>query len=197
MKKLLTILWLSATFTAGAQNLKDLKAAADSAKDERISIYKYNYTLTDIDGKKFEWNQLKGKKIMIVNTASKDAGTPQLGPLQQLYKKYRDKNFVVVVFPANDYGKEPAENPEIKKFYEQSYGATFYMMSKSNCTGPKANPVFTFVSSKTLNGSADNKLESNFYRILLDEQGRIDAVYPPKKNLNSQDILRWIEDREE
>jgi len=175
-----------------SQTIKEAKQALAEEKDERISIYKYDYKLTDIDGKTIDLKKFKGQKLLLVNTASKDAGTTQLGALQQLHKKY-GKTLKIIAFPCNDFGKEPAENKDIKKFYEQSYGVDFFVHTKTNCKGNTAHDVYKYISSKALNGTNDNAIETNFCKILINEDGKVEAIHPSKKNLNSQEIISWIE----
>lgn len=192
MKKFLIFCFALCYFNSFSQSIKDVKQAQAEEKDERISIYKYDYKLTDIDGKTIDLKKFNGYKLMLVNTASKDAGTTQLGALQQLHKKY-GKTLKIIAFPCNDFGKEPAENKDIKKFYEQSYGVDFFIHTKTNCKGSSANDVYKYITSKALNGTNDNAIESNFVKILINEEGKIEAVHPSKKNLNSQEIISWIE----
>lgn len=192
MKRILFYFFILCYNFTFSQTIKEAKQALAEEKDERTSIYKYDYKLTDIDGKIIDLKKFKGYKIMLVNTASKDVGTTQLGALQQLHKKY-GKTLKIIAFPSNDFGKEPAENIVIKKFYQQSYGVNFFIHTKTNCKGENANEIYKYITRKTLNGTNDNSIESNFVKVLISEEGKIEAIHASKKNLNSQDIISWIE----
>ena len=109
----------------------------------------YDFIVEDINGENFYFNKLKGKKIMIVNTASKCGLTPQYKKLEALYKEYRTQNFVIVGFPANNFlGQEPGTNEEISVFCEKQYGVTFPMMSKISVKGTNIHPLFAFLTKK-------------------------------------------------
>jgi glutathione peroxidase len=108
--------------------------------------------VTDIEGNKFDFSTLKGKKIMVVNTASRCGLTPQYEKLEELYTKYKSKNFVIVGFPANDFlMQEPGSNEDIAKFCKKNYGVSFPMMSKISVNGKKIHPVYKFLTKKTQN----------------------------------------------
>src|ERR1035437_6260230 len=113
----------------------------------------YDFKVTDIEGKEFDMAQLKGKKVMIVNTASKCGFTPQYKDLETLYTKYKDKNFVIIGFPANNFGgQEPGTNTEIKSFCTKNYGVSFPMMSKISVKGDDIAPIYKWLQSKSENG---------------------------------------------
>jgi glutathione peroxidase len=128
----------------------------------------HQFVVTDIEGNKFDFSTLKGKKIMVVNTASRCGLTPQYEKLEELYTKYKSKNFVIVGFPANDFlMQEPGSNEDIAKFCKKNYGVSFPMMSKISVNGKKIHPVYKFLTKKSLNGLKDNKVEWNFQKYLL------------------------------
>ena len=162
-----------------------------SASSLKESIHQF--TVTDIDGNKFDFSSLKGKKIMVVNTASRCGLTPQYEKLEELYSKYKSKGFVVVGFPSNDFlMQEPGSNEDISEFCRKNYGVSFPMMSKISVNGKKINPVYKFLTKKKLNGLKDNKVEWNFQKYLLDEKGHLVRVVAPSTQPNDQSIIDWI-----
>lgn len=154
----------------------------------------YQFKVKDINGKTFDFADLKGKKIMIVNTASKCGLTPQYEKLETLYEKYKNKNFVIVGFPANDFmSQEPGSNEEIESFCKMNYGVTFPMMSKISVKGKDMHPVYHFLTEKSLNGLEDNKVEWNFQKYLIDASGHLVKVISPRIQPDDESITSWIE----
>ena len=154
----------------------------------------YQFKVKDIDGKTFDFATLKGKKIMIVNTASKCGLTPQYEQLEALYDKYKNKNFVIVGFPANDFmSQEPGSDKEIAQFCQLNYGVSFPMMSKISVKGKDMHPVYHFLTEKAKNGLEDSKVEWNFQKYLIDENGHLVRVVSPRILPNDQSIIAWIE----
>jgi glutathione peroxidase len=154
----------------------------------------YQFKVKDIDGKTFDFATLKGKKIMIVNTASKCGLTPQYEQLEALYDKYKNKNFIIVGFPANDFmSQEPGSDKEIAQFCQLNYGVSFPMMSKISVKGKDMHPVYHFLTEKAKNGLEDNKVEWNFQKYLIDEKGHLVRVVSPRILPNDQSIVAWIE----
>ena len=158
----------------------------------------YDFKVTDIVGKEFNMAQLKGKKVMIVNTASECGFTPQYKDLQELYSKYKDKNFVIIGFPANNFaGQEPGSNTEIKKFCTLNYGVTFPMMSKISVKGDSMAPIYKWLQHKTENGVEDGKVTWNFHKFLIDENGHwVRSIGSATKPTNDE-IIHWIEGKNE
>jgi glutathione peroxidase len=154
----------------------------------------YDYKVEDINGKSFDLSSLKGKKVMIVNTASKCGLTPQYEQLEELYKKYKDQNFVIVGFPANNFMKqEPGTNDEIESFCQKNYGVTFPMMSKISVKGNDMDPLYQFLTTKSLNKLEDNDVKWNFQKYLIDEKGNLVKVISPSTSPTDKDIIKWIE----
>jgi glutathione peroxidase len=154
----------------------------------------YQFKVKDIDGKTFDFATLKGKKIMIVNTASKCGLTPQYEQLEALYDKYKNKNFIIVGFPANDFmSQEPGSDKEIAQFCQLNYGVSFPMMSKISVKGKDMHPVYHFLTEKAKNGLEDSKVEWNFQKYLIDEKGHLVRVVSPRILPNDQSIVAWIE----
>ncbi len=159
---------------------------------EKQSIYQFK--VKDINGETFDFSSLQGKKIMIVNTASKCGLTPQYEKLQALYEKYKGKNFVIVGFPANDFmSQEPGSNEEIESFCKMNYGVTFPMMSKISVKGKGMHPVYHFLTEKSKNGLEDSEVGWNFQKYLIDESGHLAKVISPRIQPDDESITSWIE----
>lgn len=155
----------------------------------------YQFKVEDISGGQFDFSLLKGKKILVVNTASKCGLTPQYDQLEELYQKYKNENFVIVGFPANNFLKqEPGTNDEIAEFCKINYGVTFPMMSKISVKGKDMHPLYQFLTTKELNGVVDSEVEWNFQKYLINENGVLDKVISPKTNPLDQEIINWIEE---
>ena len=138
----------------------------------------YQIKVEDLSGKTFDFASLKGKKILIVNTASKCGYTPQYEQLEAIYNKYKNKNFVIVGFPANNFlWQEPGTNAEIATFCQSKYGVTFPMMGKISVKGKDMHPIYQFLTQKKLNGVLDSKVEWNFQKYLIDENGELIDYY--------------------
>ncbi|MDR2641769.1 MAG: MBL fold metallo-hydrolase [Planctomycetaceae bacterium] len=150
----------------------------------------YDFTVTDIDGKEFPLRKLKGKKVLVVNVASKCGLTPQYKDLQELYETKRGDNFEIVAFPANDFGKqEPGTNAEIKEFCNKKYDVTFPIMSKISVAGKDIHPVYKWLTDKKLNGVADAPVQWNFQKFLIDENGNWIKSIPPKTKPTTENIF--------
>ena len=155
----------------------------------------YDYKIKDVDGKLFDFADLKGKKIMIVNTASQCRHTQQIQDLQTLYADYGGEDFVVIAFPSADFlGQEPLVNPEIKLFCERKYGVTFPIMAKSNVKGKYINPVYGYLTSYDLNGVTDRDVVWNFQKYLINENGMIERVLSPGHSPLAPDVIAWVEE---
>jgi glutathione peroxidase len=154
----------------------------------------YGFTVNTIDGKQFPMSKLKGKKVMIVNVASKCGLTPQYKQLQELYDRYKNKNFVIVGFPANNFGsQEPGTNEEIKAFCTMNYGVTFPMMAKISVKGDDIDPLYQWLTTKTGNGVSDAEVSWNFQKFLIDETGHWVKFIAPKESPLLEEIIDWIE----
>lgn len=154
----------------------------------------YQFKVQDLEGNEFDFATLKGKKILIVNTASECGLTPQYEQLQAVYEKYKDQNFVIVGFPANNFGaQEPGTNKEIGAFCQKNYGVTFPMMSKISVKGEDMHPVYQFLTQLSKNGLQDSEVEWNFQKYLINEKGELEKVISPRVLPNATEILNWIE----
>jgi glutathione peroxidase len=157
----------------------------------------YGFKVQDIDGKKFSLSSLKGKKVMIVNVASKCGNTPQYAKLQELYDKHK-KTLVILGFPANNFGaQEPGTNAEVKEFCTATYGVTFPMMSKISVKGSDIAPLYQWLTTQSGNGVADAPVTWNFQKFLIDEQGHYVKTIAPNVSPLSDEILSWIENAED
>lgn len=154
----------------------------------------YQFKVQDLYGNEFDFSTLKGKKIIVVNTASECGLTPQYEDLQKLYDTYKDKNFVIIGFPANNFGKqEPGSDKEIATFCRENYGVTFPMMSKISVKGKDMHKVYQFLTQKEKNGLENSKIAWNFQKYLLNEKGELVKVIKPKTLPTDPEIISWIE----
>jgi glutathione peroxidase len=153
----------------------------------------HDFTVKDIDGKDLVLSDFKGKKVLVVNVASKCGFTPQYEGLQKLYQTYGPDEFVIVGFPANDFlWQEPANNEDIKAFCSNEYDVTFPMMSKIVVKGSKKNEVYAWLTKKEQNGVADAKVTWNFQKFLIGENGEWLASFSPKTAPLSEEIVNWL-----
>lgn len=153
----------------------------------------HQFKVKDINGNEFDFASLKGKKILVVNTASKCGLTPQYEQLEELYSGYKDSNFVIVGFPANNFmSQEPGSNQEIAEFCQKNYGVTFLMMSKISVKGGDMDAVYKFLTDKSLNGVENSEVKWNFQKYLLDEDGKLVMVIEPRTLPSDDKITDWI-----
>ncbi len=153
----------------------------------------YDFTVTDINGKEFPLSQLKGKKVMVVNTASKCGFTKQYKTLEEVYKTYGGDKFVIIGFPANNFlSQEPGTNDEIKEFCTKNYGVTFPMMSKISVKGDDMHPLYKWLTTKSLNGVMDSEVGWNFQKYLIDENGNLVDMVKPRELPDSKRIIEFI-----
>jgi glutathione peroxidase len=137
---------------------------------QKMSLH--DFKVEDINGESFDLSSLKGKKVMVVNTASKCGLTPQYEVLEEVYKEYGGDDFVIIGFPANNFGgQEPGSDEEIKSFCQKNYGVSFPMMSKISVKGDDKHPVYQFLTQKEKNGVEDAEVSWNFQKFLIDENG--------------------------
>ncbi|QNA44933.1 glutathione peroxidase [Lacibacter sediminis] len=148
----------------------------------------YNFKVESLEGGMIDFSKYKGKKILIVNTASKCGYTKQYTELEELYKKYKDK-LVVIGFPANNFGgQEPGTNAEIKEFCSSTYQVTFPMAAKISVKGEDMHPLYQWLTSKEKNGVLDAEIKWNFNKFLLNEKGELVAYFPSKVTPLSEEI---------
>lgn len=155
----------------------------------------YDFTVKTIDGKDLPLSTFKGKKVLVVNVASKCGFTPQYAKLEELYEKYGKDDFIVIGFPANNFlHQEPGTNEEIKEFCTLNYGVTFPMMAKISVKGKDIAPLYQWLTHKSENGVSDAKIGWNFHKFLIDENGRWVASIGSTTSPLSQEIVEWIEE---
>lgn len=154
----------------------------------------YDYKVEDINGNEFDFSSLKGKKILIVNTASKCGFTPQYDGLEALYQKYKDDNFIIIGFPSNNFGQqEPGSNEEIAEFCKINYGVTFPMMGKISVKGDSIAPIYQFLTKKELNDKKSSSVKWNFQKYLINEDGTLYDYFYSITKPESKKITKWIE----
>jgi len=193
MKKILLMLFgaavLSVTGVNAQTNTNKLSKKDKAMAKETI----YQFKVEDLSGDTFDFASLKGKKIMIVNTASKCGLTPQYKDLEAVYKEYKDKGFVIVGFPANNFAsQEPGTAKEIETFCQQNYGVTFPMMNKVSVKGSDMCDVYKFLTEKSRNGLQDSEVEWNFQKYLINEKGELVKVIKPKTLVTEPEVINWI-----
>ena len=154
----------------------------------------YDFKVETLEGENFDMSSLKGKKVLVVNTASKCGYTPQNEDLEKLYEKFGGDNFVVIGFPANNFmSQEPGTNEEIREFCTKNYGVSFPMMAKISVKGDDIDPLYKWLTTKDLNGVMDTKVKWNFQKYLIDEEGNlVDVAYSKEKPM-SEKIVSWVE----
>lgn len=136
----------------------------------------YDLSAATIDGALYDFSQLTGKRVLIVNTASRCGFTPQYADLETLHKQYGSNDFVILGFPCNQFGfQEPGSAGDIATFCKKNYGVSFQIMEKVDVRGNEAHPVYKWLCEKALNGTEDHKVSWNFHKFLVDENGRLVA----------------------
>lgn len=161
-----------------------------SAVASKKSIYEFR--LKSLDGKEIDFHQYKGKKILIVNTASECGYTPQYTELQHLHEKYGDK-ITVLGFPANNFGgQEPASNEEIGAFCQKNFGVTFQLFAKSSVLAPNQNPLYQWLTQPSQNGWNEEAPSWNFCKYLVGENGQLLKFYSAAVSPASEEILKEI-----
>lgn len=153
----------------------------------------YDLKTKTIDGQDFSFSTLKGKKVLIVNTASKCGYTTQYEDLEKLYQTYKDKNFIIIGFPANDFmHQEPGSNADIKEFCIKNYGVSFLMMEKISVKGDDKAPIYQWLTEKAKNGKMDSSVKWNFQKYMIDEKGNLYDFAAPGDKPFSDKIVNWI-----
>jgi glutathione peroxidase len=165
-------------------------AAALMAGDKTI----YDYTLNSIDGQPAPLASYKGKVVMLVNVASRCGFTPQYTALESIYEKYKDRGFVIVGIPANNFGaQEPGTNQEIKTFCASKYSVKFPMMAKVSVKGDDTTPLYQYLTDKSANPKTGGEIQWNFTKFLVGPDGQIVARFEPKVTPDSPEVTGAIE----
>jgi len=155
-----------------------------------ISIY--DFKVPGLDGQSIDLSKYKGKKILIVNTASKCGFTPQYDALEKLYEANQSK-LVVLGFPANNFkGQEPGSNEEIQEFCKKNYGVTFPMAEKISVKGDDIHPLFKYLVAEAGKMGIEDPIKWNFTKFLVDEKGKLLAVFPSKTEPLSEEIAKYL-----
>lgn len=189
-KSLLLFLAISLWSCQNQAQKKEITTIATSMTKETI----YQFKVQDLSGDEFDFATLKGKRIIIVNTASECGLTPQYEQLQAVYNQYKDQNLVIVGFPANNFGsQEPGSNAQIASFCQKNYGVTFPMMAKISVKGNDMHPVYHFLTQKAKNGLEDSSVQWNFQKYLINSNGELEKVVAPSTLPTDAEIINWIE----
>jgi glutathione peroxidase len=152
----------------------------------------YSFKVKTLEGEDFDFATLKGKKVIVVNTASKCGYTPQYKDLEELYGQYKEK-LVIIGFPANDFGnQEPGTALEIRQFCTENFNVTFPMMEKISVKGKDIHPLYQWLTSKEKNGVIDSDIRWNFQKYLIDENGKLIDVLYPKEKPGSAKVIKWL-----
>jgi glutathione peroxidase len=173
MKTLLSFLLMMATLVLNAQSIHTFKVTGNDGKQINLAAY-------------------KGKKILIVNTASKCGYTPQYESLQKVYDQYKDK-LVILGFPCNQFGgQEPGSNEEIAAFCKANYGVNFPLADKIDVKGANIAPIYQWLTQKAKNGVLDANIGWNFNKFLIDENGKMLAYFPSNVKPESEAITAYL-----
>ncbi len=153
----------------------------------------YSFKVLDIEGNEYDLAQLQGKKVLVVNVASKCGLTPQYEDLQKLYEEYGGEDFTIIGFPANNFmNQEPGTDEEIKTFCTLNYGVSFPMMSKISVKGDDMHPIYQWLTKKSENGLMDAEVQWNFQKFAIDENGSLVQSFSPRTKPMDEDITDWI-----
>lgn len=182
----LSTVLVSGTLLFNPSKMNTLDTPLTTITDTSKNIYQF--TVESLDGKIIDFSTFKGKKILVVNTASACGYTPQYKELEMLYEKYKN-TLVIVGFPANNFGEqEPGSNTEIATFCQKNYGVTFPMAAKISVKGDDEAPIYKWLTQKKQNGVLDAEVTWNFNKFLLDEKGNLLAYFPSKVTPMSTEI---------
>lgn len=196
MLKCIPIVLLTLSCTAGNNNAdqqnKNTPMISTSAEITDSTKNIYQFKVAALDGGTIDFASFKGKKILVVNTASECGYTPQYKDLEALYQRYKEK-LVIVGFPANNFGgQEPGSNEEIKSFCQKNYGVSFPMAAKVSVKGDDMSPIFQWLTNKTQNHVMDAEVKWNFNKFLIDEQGRLLTKFDSRVTPLSDEITSML-----
>ena len=190
MKKIIILIIVLAT--SQITYSQDKGQTTIEAKDKPMKTL-HDFKARTIDGKEFDMGQLKGKKVLVVNTASQCGLTPQYENLEALYEKFGGEKFTIIGFPANNFGgQEPGSNEEIVEFCKKNYGVSFQMMEKISVKGKDISPIYQWHTKKEQNGVIDAPITWDFRKFLIDEKGELVTSVSPRENPLSEEIINWI-----
>ena len=190
MKRLFILFLAGGALLQSCKNIN--KNTANMSTNETANKSLFDYKVESLDGKEINFADFKGKKVLIVNTASECGFTPQYADLEKLSKDYADK-LVVVGFPANNFGgQEPGTNEEIGAFCEKNFGVTFPMAAKVSVKGDDIAPIFKYLTEKDLNGVKNTAILWNFTKFLVDENGKLIDSYISTTKPDSDAITKFL-----
>lgn len=153
----------------------------------------YDFSVKSVDGMEFDLEQCRGKKVLVVNTASGCALTPQYEQLEQLYETYGGEDFVILAFPSNDFGQqEPGSNKDIAAFCSTKFHITFPVMAKISVKGGEIHPLYNWLTRASENGVEDSRVTWNFQKYMIDEKGKLVGNVAPIKKPDTKKIISWI-----
>lgn len=166
----------------------------DQAQAPKPAMSFYDLSATDINGQLVKMDQFRGKRVIVVNTASECGYTPQYAQLQELYEKYKDKGLVIVGFPSNDFGgQEPGTEAEIATFCQKNYGVTFPMMAKVSTKGKDQHAVYHWLANKSQNGVMDTEVKWNFHKYLINPDGVLSMSMESGVSPLDERVIAWVE----
>jgi glutathione peroxidase len=152
----------------------------------------YDFKVKTLEGGDYDLSSLKGKKVMVVNVASKCGFTPQYKDMEEMYRKYEGE-LIIIGFPANNFAsQEPGTASEIRDFCTRNYGVTFPMMEKISVKGSDMHPLYKWLTSKDKNGVMDSEVKWNFQKYLIDENGKLIDVLYSKEKPESDKTMKWL-----
>ncbi len=168
-------------------------ASCNNALDKTMTESFYSHKIKTLDGKDFDLSSLKGKKLLIVNVASKCGFTPQYQQLEELYQQHKYSGFEILAFPCNDFGKQEAgTHQEIETFCQVNYGVKFTIFEKVRVKGYNKHPLYEWLTNKNKNGKKNVTVIWNFQKFLIDEEGQWVDYLLPTTSPKSKKIERWI-----
>lgn len=187
------IFLLLLSFVAFLQSCTNQKSEVSQTKtNELMGKTIYDFKVESLDGKEINFADFKGKKILIVNTASECGFTPQYADLEKVYEEYKDK-LVIVGFPANNFGgQEPGTNTEIGAFCQKNYGVTFPLAAKVSVKGDDTAPIFKYLTEKELNGVKNTTILWNFTKFLIDENGKLVDTFVSTTKPTDEAINKYL-----
>lgn len=166
--------------------------SAPAAPKDKMHKSIYDYKVTALDGSTIDFSAYKGKKILIVNTASKCGFTYQYEGLEELYKTHKDK-LVIIGFPSNNFGfQEPGSNDDIAAFCKKNYGVTFPMAAKIEVKGKNMHPIYHWLTKEEYNNYENSSVKWNFQKYLLDENGQLVGIFSSKVKPDSEELVNAI-----
>jgi len=155
----------------------------------------YDFSVEDVHGFVYDLAQLQGKKVLVVNTASGCALTPQYEGLESLYREYGGNDFIILAFPSNDFGKqEPGSNKEIAAFCKTEYEISFPVMSKILVKGEEKHPLYHWLTEASENGLEDSKVSWNFQKYMINEEGHLVGHVAPWRKPDCKKIISWLKE---